>query len=323
MVADGQSVDPLDCFLALDFGGTKLSAAVVSGEAGEWESQRRTESGTQAYECLESILNLSHELLKGRKPAAIGVSFGGPVIVETGHVVRSFQVAGWEDFPLQSKLQSEFKAPVIIDNDANAAALGEARFGAGRDCKNLFYITVSTGIGGGWILDGHLFRGANDLAGEIGHLIVDPNGPRCGCGRYGCLETIASGTGIARYARERLTAESFIGNDLRELVNGDLSKITAEHVARAAESGDGFSADVMDRAAAALGKGIGTAITLMNPQRVIVGGGVAKSGQKYWQSLRETVLHNVLPGMEMDVVPAALKDDSPLWGAIALAKGLI
>ena len=308
--------------LALDFGGTKHSAALLRSGAREWEGVRRTPSppGADARADIDIMLNMARELLAGRTPSAIGVSFGGPVNAKTGLVYLSHHVPGWENTPLADVLHAEFGVPVRVDNDANVAALGEWRFGAGQGCSSLLYVTVSTGVGGGWVFDGRIFHGSDSMAGEIGHTVVDPTGPICVCGRRGCVESIAAGPNLARRARERLTVEPQAGSILRDLVSGDVSAITAQHVARAAQVGDTLATEVLDEAARALGLGLGTAITLVNPQRVVLGGGVTKSGQRYWQVVREAARSNVLPGMTVDIVPAALGDDAPLWGAMAMAR---
>ncbi len=242
-------------------------------------------------------------------------------------MILSHHVPGWEDIPLREQLQEIFQAPASIDNDANVAALGEYQFGAGleddRRVSSLLYVTVSTGVGGGWVLDGNIYSGFNGMAGEIGHTVVDPRGPECVCGRRGCVEIMACGPAIAREARASLAAEPAAGQILRALVSNNIDAITGEWVARAANQGDELAQCVMDGAARALGWGIGTAITLMNPERVVVGGGVSKSGERYFANVRAAARANSLPQMKVDIVPAMLGDDAPLWGAIALAEQLI
>jgi glucokinase len=322
-----------ELFLALDFGGTKLSAAIARRGAREWLALERSVSPPVKDARYEhaTMLALARRLLGDRRPAAVGVSFGGPVDAARGRVILSHHVAGWEDTPLCDQLQAAFGAPVIIDNDANVAALGEYKFGAGRVgagsprpyIRSLLYVTVSTGVGGGWVIDGKIFSGADGLAGEIGHTVVDPQGPPCVCGRRGCVEAMACGKAIAREARARLIDEPAAGATLRALIDNNLDTLTAERVARAANDGDELARAVIDAAARALGFGIGTAITLMNPARVVIGGGVTKSGERWWSSVRAAARANTLPQMRVDLVPAALGDDAPLWGAIALAEDLI
>lgn len=308
--------------LALDFGGTKLSAAIAGMGERNWRASERVHSppSKNARYDFDTMLALARRLLASRAPKAVGVSFGGPVDAVRGRVILSHHVPGWEDTSLRDQLQKAFGAPVSIDNDANVAALGEYTFGAGQGCASLLYVTVGTGVGGGWVLDGKIFHGADGMAGEIGHIIVDPQGPLCVCGRRGCVEAMASGPAIALNARERLAANPSAGEILRGLIGNNLDALTAEVVSRAANDGDELARQVIDEAARALGFGIGTAITLMNPERVIVGGGVSKSGEKYFTELRAAARANTLPQMRVDSVPAALGDDAPLWGAMALAE---
>ena len=308
--------------LALDFGGTKHTAAVVCCGEREWRAHRCIFSppGADAAYDVKTMRTLARELLVGEQPAAIGVSFGGPVDATADTVRLSYHVPGWENVPLRQMLEAEFGAPASVDNDANAAALGEHRFGAGRGIDSLLYITVSTGVGGGWILDGRLWRGAGGLAGEIGHTVVDPDGPVCSCGRRGCVERLAAGPAIAQRAREWLEAQPERGQILRTLAGQNLETVTAELVSQAAAQGDELAWDALEIAAWALGVGIGNAANLVNPQRFVLGGGVTKAGARFWEVLRRVTRQTALPGIDLDVVPAALGDDAPLWGAVALAE---
>ncbi len=311
-----------DLLLALDYGGTKLAAAITGRGERTWRALERSVSPPikdAQYE-IATMNALARKLLRDAKPAAIGVSFGGPVDPTGARVLLSHHVPGWEDVPLRDQLQAEFDAPVQIGNDANVAALGEYTFGAGQGCASLLYVTISTGVGGGWIVDGKIIVGADGLAAEIGHTIVDRAGPPCVCGRRGCVEAMACGTAIARDARARLRAEPNAGALLRDLVGNDLDAVTGEKIARAANAGDALAQAVMDAAADALGFGIGTAITLGNPDRVVLGGGVTKSGERWWARVRAAARANVMPQARVDIVPALFSDDAPLWGAIALAE---
>ncbi len=302
--------------LALDYGGTKHTAALVDAEhmsGSLWLAHERVLSpaGADARYDQATMIKLGHALLartSGRLQA-IGVSFGGPVDATTGTVRLSHHVPGWEDTPLGKQLQAEFGVPAAVDNDANVAALGEWRFGAGQGCTSLLYVTVSTGIGGGWVLNGRIYSGADGMAGEIGHIVVRPGGAECVCGKRGCLEIEACGPAIARKLRERLGTNP-------------PQPITGESVAQAAQQGNAVAQEVMDEAARLLGVGLGGAINLMNPQRMVLGGGVTKSGERYWRLVRETARFHALPQMRVDIVPAGLGDDAPLWGAVALAESL-
>lgn len=310
--------------LALDYGGTKHTAALLVRGAQAWLAQARAYSppGADAAYDQATMLRLAHGLLAQNpgRLAAIGVSFGGPVDAGRGIVRLSHHVPGWEETPLRDRLQAEFGVPAAVDNDANIAAFGEWRFGAGQGCDSLLYVTVSTGIGGGWVLGGRVYSGADGMAGEIGHIVVRPGGAPCVCGKRGCLEAEACGPAIARAAQERLAQEPEAGAVLRARAGGRGDAVTAQHVAEAAAAGDALAAEVLAAAAQALGAGLGGAINLMNPERVVLGGGVTKSGDRWWQIVRETARGHVLPQTRVEIAPAALGDDAPLWGAIGLAE---
>ncbi|MBC7225383.1 MAG: ROK family protein, partial [Anaerolineae bacterium] len=218
--------------LALDFGGTKLTVGLAAAGETRWLARAQAPSPPHGDASTDrrTILGLARRLLgeTQTRPAAVGVSFGGPVDAARGLVLLSHHVPGWQDFPLATWLQGEFGVPAAVDNDANAGALGEWRFGAGQGCASLLYVTVSTGVGGGWVLEGRVYHGADSLAGEIGHMTVEPGGPPCTCGRRGCLEALAAGPAIARRARERLRAAPGAGARLLERVGGDVDAVTAQ-----------------------------------------------------------------------------------------------
>lgn len=309
--------------LALDFGGTKLAAAAAQPGRQTWLAYRRVLSPAAADgpEQYATMLALARDLLQetGLAPAAVGVSFGGPVDAPAGVARMSPHVPGWENVPLAARLVAEFGVPAAIQNDANAAALGEFWFGAGQGCKNLLYVTVSTGIGGGWILNGRLYTGADGLAGEIGHTLVQPGGLPCACGRRGCLEAEAAGPAIARQARLSLSGAGADAAALLNLAGGNPEAITAQMVGRAAAAGNQFSKQILSRAGARLGTGLANAINLLNPERVILGGGVTAAGPVWWQAVRRAAQAAAMPGMRVNIIPAALGHDAPLWGAVALA----
>jgi glucokinase len=220
-----------------------------------------------------------------------GIGFGGPVDFAHQRVALSTHVAGWRDFPLAGRVQELFGAPVVMDNDANTAALGEARYGE-HGALPLFYMTLSTGIGGGIILeDGAIYRGADSWAGEIGHLTIRPDGPECLCGSRGCLERMCCG----------LWLERDYGKPAHELFH-DPSFV--EHY-------------VVD-----LALGLKAAIMLLNPARIVIGGGIAKAGEALFAPLRAELGRQITSwsGARIDVRAAALGDDSVLWGALALAQ---
>ncbi|MBW4646770.1 MAG: ROK family protein [Goleter apudmare HA4340-LM2] len=308
--------------LALDFGGTKLAAALVNLGSRDWLGYERRLSpmDTDAHTDLEIMRSLIHSLLQGKKPAAIGVSFGGPVDATTGTVRLSHHVSGWENIPLKDLLETEFGISTSVDNDANVAALGEYRFGAGQGYDSLFYITVSTGVGGGWILNGQPWRGTGGMAGEIGHMVVDPAGPVCLCGKRGCVERLASGPYMAQDVRERLENEPQRGKRVRSLVGENLELVTGKVVSEAAAAGDDLAQEILYRGAWGLGVGIGNVANLVNPQLFVLGGSVTKAGNRWWEVVKQTARETALPEVDFAIAPAALGDDAPLWGAVALAQ---
>jgi glucokinase len=320
--------------LALDFGGSKLTAAAAYPGQREWLAQRRSFSppGVDARYEYDTMLNLAQDVIDiiGQAPRAVGISFGGPVYAPAGLVRRSFHTPGWDNTALAEWLESEFNVPVAVDNDANAAALGEFRFGAGLGYHHLLYVTISTGIGGGWILNGQPYAGADGLAGEIGHILVQPGGLTCPCGRQGCLEAEASGPAMVNRVKLYLSKKKGKGIEQRpkakrllELAEGRVDEITAHMVSQAAAEGDPLSQKVLTESAAKLGLGLAVAVNLMNPERIILGGGVTKSGEAWWQLVRTTTWANTPAEIKVEIVPAMLGDDAPLWGAIALAQNLL
>lgn len=310
--------------LALDFGGTKHTAAVIEPGGKDWIAHQRvySPSGADAQYDITTMITMARNVLDGARPAAIGVSFGGPMDAATSTVRLSNHVPGWENTPLGELLSEKFGAPALVDNDANAAALGEHRFGAGQGYDSLLYITVSTGVGGGWIINGQPWHGADGIAGEIGHTVVDPTGPSCLCGKRGCVERLASGPYMVQDLLQLLRKRPGRGQVLRKMVNGDLEIITSRLISQAAAKGDNLAWEVLKRGAWALGVGIGNAANLINPQRFILGGGVTKSGERFWDVIQRTARQTALPQVQLDIVPATLGDDAPLWGAAALAKSL-
>ena len=313
--------------LALDYGGTKHTAALLVPGERAWLAHDRVYAppGADGAWDQAAMLNLARELLAQHpgQLVAIGVSFGGPVDAGRGVVRLSHHVPGWEETPLRDRLQAELGAPAAVDNDANVAALGEWRFGAGQGCDSVFYVTVSTGVGGGWVLGGRIWSGADGMAGEIGHNVVRPGGVPCVCGKAGCVEAEACGWGIAAKARASLSPTKDERARLLALAGGRVDGVTAQMVAQAAAEGDALAQELLYGAAEALGMGIGAALNLMNPQRVVLGGGITKSGERWWQIVRETARAHALPQTNAEIVPAAMGDDAPLWGAAALAGSLI
>ncbi len=311
-------------YLGIDIGGTKTMIALADRRgnlvARSRKSSKRLEEGPEAY--IAELIAHARELVAGSgfsEPIeAIGVGCGGPLDRETGVILSGSVLPGWHNVPLRRQIEDAFGVPVNLDNDATAAGFGEAVFGAGKGFRDLAYFTVSTGIGGGVIIGGKPYRGANGNAGEFGHQTLDPEGRPCACGKRGCLQAYASGTSIGERAREMAAREP---TRMLELAGGRIERITAETAAEAARLGDPVAIRLWEDTGRYLGHGVSNVINLLNPQRVILGGGVTKAGELLFGPVRRYAARWTMPELfqAVEIVPAALGDDVGICGAIALA----
>jgi glucokinase len=309
--------------LAVDIGGTQFSLMLVREDGSVAEVRRYpTDRDGGAAWMVDQVVTRGRLLMdraKGRVRAC-GVGFGGPVDFEGQRVIQSTHVPGWRNYPISRALSGALGVPVTTDNDANAGALGELMHGAGKGCRDLLYYTVSTGIGGGIIIDGRLHRGANGNAGEVGHVPVAVDGPPCACGNRGCLEALCSGPAIARRAVEALRRAPGRGKRLRkELRSG--GPLTARQVFDCARQGDELATAVVKETALYLSMGVAAAINTLAPEAVVVGGGVAKAGRILFTPLRRFVSERLMPVHRgcVRIVPARLRNRSVLMGAAVLA----
>ena len=306
--------------VGVDLGGTYIRAALAD-EGGALLERRKVE--TLAREGVEAVVGRivwAVEEVSEPNVAALGICSPGPLSSRTGIVYSPPNLYGWSDVPLAGMLEDRLGIPVFLGNDANAAALGEFAYGAGRGYRHVIYITVSTGVGGGIISDGRLLEGQRGAAGEVGHVIVEPGGPLCGCGNRGCLEALISGTAIARQAREALAAgrESAIGS----LAETDPHGVTAEVVVRAAREGDGLAGELLETAGRRLGTALLGLVHVFDPQVIVVGGGVTNAGELLMKPARDAMFAGLMPIFKegLEVVPPELGADAGLYGAVALAR---
>ncbi len=251
---------------------------------------------------------------------ACGVSFGGPVDYER-QLVSSIHAPGWVKFALAHWAHETLNLPCRVDNDANAGALGEYHFGAGRGTQSMVYITLSTGVGSGLVFAGKIFRGKDNLAGEIGHIPVSESGVVCSCGARGCLETFCSGTAIAQRGQDWALRRPERVARIIELNGGTAENITAKAVIQAAAEGDTAATQILRETARWLARGLLTVIRIINPDKVVLGGGVAQAGAVFLQPVREILEELGSPsiGYTTEIVLAELGTYSPLYGAAALA----
>ena len=300
--------------IGIDIGGTKTSVSLGSSSGKIIiRTVIPTEGAQTTFAQVKRIIR--SYLRRYDKAKGIGISCAGPLDLNKGILINPPNMPSWRNLPLKKIFSHSFGLPVAIDNDANAAALAERIFGAGKNVKHLFYYTVSTGIGGGLIIDGKIYHGASFDAGEIGHTVILPNGPKCGCGKRGCLEALSSGTAIARIAREKATKNSLILKLAQSKKN-----IDATLVARAALKGDRLARSIYQQAAFYLGLSVTNIIQIINPEMIVIGGGVSKAGKLLFQPLIKTVRKFAWPRpyRSCKIVPAKLKDAVGDLGAISL-----
>jgi glucokinase len=308
-----------DVYLAIDLGGTRIRAARCQADG---TIETRTEIFTQADQGAEAVIARIEDSVRSVWPEhnsvkAIGVVAPGPIDPWTGVIFTAPNLSGFVNLPLRARLMQTFNVPVYLGNDANLAGLAEWRFGAGRGQHDLIFLTVSTGIGGGVIVNDRLLLGSRGLAAELGHVTVNDDSSQCKCGNIGCVEHLSAGPSIVRQAIERLEAGE--QSELISLSNGDFSQMTMETVAEAAANGDALANAVLDRAFRALGLSIVSLLHIFNPSIVIIGGGVANLGDRLFEPLRSIVLQHVMsPLYVCPIVPAQLSGDVGLLGALAL-----
>lgn len=311
-----------DWIIAIDLGGTHLRAALCTPDG---TIHKRVKKKTFAERGLKSVMERVRETAKevwpeGGNVRAVGMSAPGPLDPTQGVIISPPNLPGWEQVPVRAILSSQLDCPVFVGNDANLAALGEHRFGAGRGFDDMIYITISTGIGGGILVRGKLLLGHKGLAGEIGHMIVQPGGPQCGCGNRGCLEALASGTAIGQQARALASAGR--APEILAAAGDEIDNISSKHVGEAAAQGDQVAVELLHQAGQYIGIGITTLMHLFNPKRFVLGGGVTQTGDLLFEPIRSTVRHWAMTPLyweETEIVPAELGDDAGLLGALALA----
>jgi glucokinase len=313
-------------YIGVDIGGTSLRAARFSGD--NHIPETKTKIPTQAAKGVEVVLQriemAIREVAGDELPrvSTVGVAVPGPLDPHTGILLNAPNLPGWENLPLQRMLEEHVGRPVYIGNDANLAALGEWKFGAGRGHDDVLYLTISTGIGGGVIAGGRMLVGARGMAAEVGHMLAVPDGPMCGCGQRGHLEAVASGTAIARMARAKLKAGDGWDSKIWDLAGGDLDSVTGAVVGAAAVAGDEFAGRLIVEAGTFIGRTLASLLHAFNPSIVICGGGVSMLGDVILDPIRAAVRQyaiNEAYWRSCPIVLAALGDDAGLIGAGVLA----
>lgn len=301
--------------IGIDMGGTNIRLALVSDDGTIINSARYKTSAQEGRDAVISRLTsaTSEMAMHGSEHGTvIGVGIGAPGLIENGVVRCSPNLPGWKEVPLRRLLEDALALPVVLENDANAVAYGEKSFGAGKGLDSILCITLGTGVGGGIILDGKIWRGAFGMAGEVGHMVIEPEGNRCSCGNKGCLETYASATAIVRKAMEAVGSGDASWNTV---------DLTTETLERFAGNGDITALRLFSDAGRYLGIGIASLLHILNPDAVIIGGGVARAWDLFSPSMTEEITRRCFKEIaeKSKIMPASLGDDAGMLGAARLA----
>jgi glucokinase len=305
--------------IGIDLGGTKINGALADLEGkvlSKFTMPTNASEGEQAVlgrivEVIETVIEKANKTVDEIK--TIGIGSPGPLDAKAGIIITTPNLP-FRNFQLVKPIIEKFNIPTFLDNDANVAAIGEYMLGSGKGTTNMIYITVSTGIGGGAILDGRVYRGSTSNALEVGHMTIVPDGPRCNCGNNGCIEALASGTAIARQAREAIAA------GLETSLSG-LDVVTSYEVYKEAQAGDKVSKDILDKSFNYLGIAVANIITSFDPEMFVIGGGVSQMGDVLFDKVQQVVNKRCFKSMSENckIVPAGLGTDAGVMGAVALA----
>jgi glucokinase len=308
--------------IGLDAGGTKVLGVVADAAGAGRDRVLHEMPATEPVGSVDALLAVAGQL-RDRNPGVAGIGVGAAGMVTLDGVMRFAPNVAWREFPLKRHLEDALGLPVTLDNDANVAAWGEFLYGAGRGASDLLVVTVGTGIGGAIVSDGRLIRGAHGFAGEIGHIIVEPNGPLCGCGNRGCWEQVAAGRAIDRLGRE--VAREHPESEIARLAGGDPDAVRGPIVAAAARSGDPIAIMVLAEVGRRLGEGIAGLVNVLDSGVVVVGGGAAMAGDLLLEPARRAMEHAIEgPTFRPPVAfrSSALGYEAGALGAAALALGV-
>jgi glucokinase len=304
--------------VGVDIGGTKIAAIRISPAGAILESTVRPTPSTEQTAAMPAIEAAAAEVMDDGV-VAIGVGMAGLIDIRSGILLSTPNLA-WRNVPIADGLTEKFGLPVTVNNDATVAAWAESRLGASRGREDSLFVGVGTGIGGGILAGGRLLRGAHGFAGEIGHVIVEPDGPPCGCGNRGCWEQVASGVAIERAGRRAVTDAP--DSEIARLAGGDPRRATGELVTQAAQGGDDVAVAILATVGRRLGEGVAGLVNVLDPEVVVIGGGVGEAGDVLLGPLREAFIASVEGAdvrPEVPIVPAQLGNDAGAIGAALLA----
>jgi glucokinase len=309
--------------IGVDVGGTKVLGGVVDADGSVVKTSRRDTPHEGGAALTATIADVARELANEFSVARVGISAAGFVSSDRKTMLATPNIAGWNGVQLEEQLASQIGLPVVLENDGNAAAWGEKRFGAGRGKSNMLLLTIGTGIGGGIIVNDQLLRGAFGIAAEVGHLRVLPEGHLCGCGARGCFEQYASGNALLRHAREAIAASPDLARGLLARGDGTLEGLTGRAITEAAREGDQVALAAFNTTAQWLGAGIASLSVLLDPECVVIGGGVIDAGEILLAPTRLAMERNMpFAGKHPypEIIAASLGNEAGLVGAADLAR---
>lgn len=313
--------------VGIDVGGTKVAGGLVTPKGRLVKSAVVPTRAAEGFKTsFGQIVGLIESLLQeaGGKENVLGIGIcaPGPINPKNGVVLNPPNLPGWRNVPVEQRIRRQFRVPARVENDANAAGLAEALFGAAIGCRDVFYVTVSTGIGTGIVINKKIYHGKNGVAGEGGHVSIDCRSPyRCGCGTLGCIEALAAGPAMARRARVKLEQEHTLPSLLREMTGGHLGRITPKMIQEAARAQDPVAQSILDETGFFLGVWLAGMITLLDPEAIVIGGGVAQIGRPLFKKIRETIPHYTINrrfAVKTPLLPAKLQKNVGVFGAASL-----
>jgi glucokinase len=310
--------------IGIDIGGTKVLGGVVDSTGKIIDSARRPTPVAGGKELVATIIDLVKEFQGKHEIAGIGISVAALISKDQGTIVGAPNIANLSQLNFVSEIKKVFNLPVIAENDANAAMWAEYKFGNAQGLNPVMFFIIGTGMGGGLVIDGKLFRGANGIGAEFGHMIVQPNGVRCGCGAYGCIEQYASGSALMRYAKEGIAANPTKGQELLDLCGLDEVNLTGSALTEAAKKGNEMALAAFNKQADWLGSACASYTLLLDPQAIVVGGGVVDAGELFLTPVR-SAMEKYMPFAGTHLLPkiiaAKFGNDAGLIGAADLVRG--
>ncbi len=320
----GSAISSTELTIGIDIGGTKVLGGVVDSTGNIIDSARRVTPVAGGKELITTIIEVIKEFKSKHEIAGVGISIAALISADQGTVVGAPNIANLSKLNFVAELKKEFNIPIIAENDANAAMWAEYKFGAARGFNPVMFFIIGTGMGGGLVIDDKLFRGANGIGAEFGHMIVQQNGVLCGCGTKGCIEQYASGSALMRYAKEGITANPAKGKVVLDLAGGSVTGLTGAILTKAALAGDELAIAAFKQQADWLGSACASFALILNPAAIVIGGGVVDAGELFLAPVREA-MNRYMPfagtHTPPKIIAAKFGNDAGLIGAADLVRG--